>query len=234
MSVKKITGWLLLAFAVALLTSCIPNSLVERGIERELPKFIGPADSYSVDVSGLRVRSGEAERILAVGERVRPEGAPILDQLEIELRDVKYDRGQERLERVESAQATVRILPADLAAFLKNYRNIREATIALQPPNQATLSIQPEIGSLYAPTGITVAATGQLLGEGSLINFEVADVSAAGISLGSEAARRVSEVINPLADLSTLPVTLLVQDIRVDSEAVIVDVNAEPNSFQLP
>ncbi|MFE4106369.1 LmeA family phospholipid-binding protein [Almyronema epifaneia] len=234
MSVKKIVGWMLLAVAVALFSSCIPNGLVERGIERELPQYIGPAANYDVDIDGLKVRSGEADRIFAVGERVQPTGAPVIDRLELELQQVKYNRAEERLDSVGSAQATARILPADLADFLESYRNVREAAIALQPPNQATLSVRPEVGNLYAPAGITVAITGQLVGEGSLLSFNVSDVSAAGISLGSEAARRISQVINPLADLSTLPIALNIQNIRVESAAIFLEVTADPTSFQLP
>ncbi|WP_346289571.1 DUF2993 domain-containing protein [Sphaerothrix gracilis] len=234
MSVKKVVGWVMLVCAVALFTGCIPNGLVERGIERELPQYIGPADSYDVDIDGLKVRSGEAQRILTVGERVRPEGAPVIERLELELRNVKYNRGEERLESIESAQATARILPTDLAAFLETDGNIRAAAIALQPPNQATLNIQPEIGSLPIPAGIAVTLVGELVGEGSLISFNVSEVSAAGINLGREAARRISQSVNPLADLSSLPITLLIQDIRVENEAITLDVIADPASLQLP
>lgn len=222
------------ALTATVLAGCSPASYVERGIERELPKYIGPADSYDVDIEGLQLRSNQAERVFAVGERVRPEGSPVLDRLELELRGVQYNRDQGRLEQVESAGAVALIRPDDLAAFLANNRNVQDAAITLLPPDQATIRVRPNIGDFSAPPGVTVDITGQFASTGSQVNFDVSSVRAAGISLGGSVAERLSREINPLADLSGLPVTLQVKDVRVDDNAVRIEVIGDPSSFQVP
>ncbi|NEP18782.1 MAG: DUF2993 domain-containing protein [Leptolyngbya sp. SIO4C1] len=223
----------LLIFAAILLASCTPTGLVERRLESQLPKYLGPADAYDVDIDGLQVRSSAAERVLAVGERVRPEGAPVLDRLELELLGVRYDRDAGRLEQVESAQATVSVTASDLSTFLEMQRNVREASVELTPPDRATIRIRPTFGDFSAPPGVTVDAEGQFVSSGSQVLFEVSEVRAAGIGLGGGAARRVSREINPVVDLAGLPVTLQVKSVSVNSEAVSVEVTGDPTSFQL-
>ncbi|MBE9078246.1 DUF2993 domain-containing protein [Romeria aff. gracilis LEGE 07310] len=233
-TVSGIISGTALVLTATVLASCSPAGYVERGIERELPKYIGPADSYDVDIEGLQLRSNQADRVFAVGERVRPDGSPVLDRLELELRGVEFNRDQGRLERVESAGAVALVRPDDLAVFLANSRNVQDAEIALLPPNQATIRVRPSIGEFNAPPGVTVDIAGELVGSGSQLSFDVSSVRAAGINLGSGVAQRLSREINPLADLSGLPVTLTIKDVRVDDGAIRVEVTGDPSSFQLP
>lgn len=231
----KKTGkrWIMLALTVAVGTGCFPVGPIENRIESQLPKYLGPADSYDVDIEGLRIRANEADRIVAIGEGVRPEGAPVLQQLELDLRGVSYNRSQGRLESVESAQAAVRITEEALATFLETHRNVREASVDLQSPNAATVRIRPTFSGFSAPLGVTVDATGELVGAGSQVSFSVSEVRAAGIDLGDGAARQVSEEINPLINLADLPVVLTVKDIAVEDDTIRLEVTGDPTSFQL-
>ncbi len=55
-------GWITLAAAAVALTACSTEGRVEDRLEEALVARLGPAEEYDVDVSGLRARSGEAER----------------------------------------------------------------------------------------------------------------------------------------------------------------------------
>ncbi|MEL7523603.1 MAG: hypothetical protein AAGJ80_18615, partial [Cyanobacteria bacterium J06553_1] len=113
------------AISGSILLSCTPASLVEQGIERELPKYVGPADSYKVDIDGLKVNDGTASTVVALGERVHPKGAPVIEQLKLELEGVVYDRDNERLSKIDGARLTAVIKTPDLVTFLEAYRDVR-------------------------------------------------------------------------------------------------------------
>lgn len=225
---------LLPVLLLALGTGCVPSTgQIERGLERELPKLLGPADRYDVEIEGLRARSGEASRVSAVGERVRLADGPVVDRIDLELRGVRYDRGQDRLERVESARATARITPLDLADFLETHRNVREAAVTLEAPNRATIRLRPEVGGIALPRGVAAEVSGTLEPEGRRLRFEVTDVQAGGIGLGRAAATGLSELVNPLVDLSETPADLRITGVRVEDGVLRLDATGNPTGIRL-
>lgn len=216
-----------------LVASCTPTSLVEQGIERELPKYVGPAEKYDVKIEGLDVGAGSAEAVTAVGERVRPEGAPVIDRLALDLSGVVYDKEAEKLTQVDGARLTAVIKTPDLADFLETYRNVNEATVILRSPNEATLSIRPQLGDYAVPPGVTVDVTGDLMGEGTQLRFDVTRVSAAGIDVSAIASERLSNAINPLADLKNLPIEVDISSVVVAGETIGLEVVGDPKSFSM-
>ncbi|NJM98654.1 MAG: LmeA family phospholipid-binding protein [Phormidesmis sp. RL_2_1] len=225
--------WIATGMMAVSVVGCTPASLVAQGIERELPQYVGPADRYDVDIIGLKVNEGSAESVVAVGERVRPEGAPVIDQLALNLEGVVYDRATERLSQVGSARLTAVIKTYDLVDFLEAYRNVRSAEIMLRSPNYATIRVRPQLGDFSLPAGISVDVTGQIVGDGTRLNFEVSDVSAAGIDVSAIAAQRLSHLINPLADLQGLPVEVNITSVMVAGETIGLEVVGDPNSLKL-
>ena len=216
-----------------LVAGCTPTNLVEQGIERELPKYVGPAESYDVDIEGLSVSAGTAESVVAVGERVKPEGAPVIDRLELDLRGVVYNKSAEKLTQVDGALLTAVIKTPDLADFLESYRNVDEAEVVLRSPNEATLRIRPQIGNYSVPPGITVDVTGELVGEDTQLRCDVSEVSAAGIDVSAIASSRLSDAVNPLADLKNLPVRVEITSVVVAGETIGLEVVGDPQSFSM-
>ena len=230
---SRAATWVVLGLTSWVLAACTPASLIEQGIERELPKYVGPAESYDVDIKGLNVGSGSADVVTAVGERVRPEGAPVIDRLTLDLQGVVYDKSAERLSQVDNARLTAVIKTPDLADFLEAYRNVNEAEVVLQSPNEATLRVRPQLGDYSVPPGITVDVTGTLIGEGTQLRFEVSEVSAAGIDISAIAARRLSDAVNPLADLKNLPIQVDITSVIVAGETIGLEVVGDPSSFAM-
>lgn len=236
-SVRALAQWAALAVAGLSssfwLTSCSPSNLVAQGIERELPQYVGPADSYDVKIQGLKINAGSAESVVAVGERVRPEGAPVIERLALDLQNVVYDRKAERLSEIGGVHLTAVIRTDDLADFLETYRNVQEAEVMLKSPDEATIRVRPQLGSLAVPRGITVNVTGQLVAEGTQLRFNVSDVSAGGFDLSAIAANRLSDLINPLADLKNLPVKVEITSVIAAGETIGLEVVGDPSSFAL-
>jgi hypothetical protein len=214
---------------------CVPvTTQVERAIERELPRVIGPADRYEVRVEGIRARTAEAERVTVLGERVRPEGAPVLDRLDLELLGVRYDLRRERLERVDSTHARARLTPADLVAFMEEHRNVQQASLTLHQPDRATIRIRPALAGFDLPRGLSVDVHGQLTVEDDLVAFRVIEVRAVGTVLGERAARQLSDLINPLVDLSDIPMDLQVTSIHIAGGAIWIEATGDPTTFHAP
>jgi hypothetical protein len=232
MSALKVTRRFFLTLIGVGLVGCTPSGVAEQTIKRALPETIGPADHYEVQIEGLKARSGEADRVLIIGQRVRPQGTPTLDRLTIELRGVQYNRTARRLERLAGVEGTAQITAVDLADFLETQPNVQTATVSLRSPDQAILSIQPAFSliSLDLSVGLTVDATGRLMGERDRIYFVVSEVRAAGASLGDGAARLLSQAINPLVDLSGLPIDVEVTAISVENNTVQIEVTGDPTT----
>jgi len=192
---------------------------------------VGPAERYDVEIDGFDARLGSADSVIAVGERVRPDGDPVIERLSLDLTGVVYDKQAERLSQVENARLTAVVKTPDLSDFLETYRNVKEAEVMLKSPDRATLSIRPQIDQFALPSGITVDVSGQLVGDETQLRFEVDQVSAAGIDVSAIAARRLSDAINPLADLKNLPVEVEIVSVVAAGESIGMEVVGDPSSF---
>ena len=224
---------LLLALALAVLggVGCNPaTAFAEREVERALADAFGPADSYDVQIEGLNAGAGTARRVTVVGDRVRPEGAPVLDRVDAVLDGVRFDREAKTLERADAAAITVAIRPDDLAAFLVASGRIEEAEVTFEAPDRLVLRARPDLGAIPLPPGATVRVEGALRGEGARVVFDVERVEAAGIGLGGAAADLLEDQVNPLLDLSAsggLEVTRIDVEggaLRVRTEGPLTDV----------
>ncbi len=207
--------------AVIVLAACATERRVEEGLERALAELLGPANRYQVDVDGLSASTGQAELVRAEGVRVRPGLGPVVDRLELELRNVRYDRALERLVGAESIRATAWVRAADLEDFLEREERIRGASVVLSQPNQARVRFRPNLG--FVPLDVTAEVDGTIEGRGSELHFVVADARAAGFRVDAGVAEGLTRAINPIVDLSYLPLRLEVTSVRVEQQTVRVD-----------
>ncbi len=217
-----------LALAVA---GCNLSGRVEAEIVEALPSVLGPADRYDAAVDGLSVRAGTAETVRVVGERVARADAPVIDRLDVTLRGVAFDRSSRRLTRVDDARATARLLPADLAAALATQRGIAEADLSLASPDRVTVRVRGEIGGARLPVGAEVR--GRVVARDGRVHLDVDDVRAAGIGLGSALARRVSDEINPVVDLTDEDLALRVTGVRVAEGALVLEATGDLTGVRL-
>lgn len=207
-----------------LLAGCgkVAEQQVEQSMRRDLQRIIGPAQDYSVDIQGLNVSSGTASGATVIGQRVRLPDAPVLDRMEVRMNDVRYDIRRKELQRVASASAVARLRPADLAAFLDTHRNMEDAAVSLSAPNEVTLRLRPEMSGLSIPSSLKLSVTGRLVGDGPRVRFELIRVGAGGFSVGGAVADLLTDRINPIVDLSGMPIGVTINDIRAEDGALTV------------
>jgi hypothetical protein len=204
------------------LTGCanVGRGLAQDALRREMTRLLGPADHYDVQVEGLRAERGTASEILAVGRNVRPQNAPAIADLRAQFTNVRYDRLRGQVDEVASARIDVALVTTSIERFLEQNRNLRSVRLSLEAPQRVTLRAVPEIQGINLPPGVDVAVSGRLMGEGAQVRFEVDRVSAIGIDVSALVARRISDEINPLIDLSRMPVVVNVGDIRVEGDRI--------------
>ncbi|WP_412061842.1 DUF2993 domain-containing protein [Rubrivirga sp. IMCC45206] len=219
---------LLLALAAS---GCDVSGRVEAEIVSALPKALGPADHYDATVDGLQLSARTAERVTITGDRVAREDAPVVDRLDVTLWGVAFDQKTRVLTRVDSARATARLLPADLATYLGTQRGISRAAVTLAAPDRATVRVEGAIEGFRLPVGAEIR--GQLVAADGAVRLDVESVRAAGIGLGGSLARAVGDRINPVADLRDEDLALTVTDVRVERGAVVVEATGDLQGVRL-
>lgn len=220
-------------WAALLLTGCDLSGRVEAEIEAALPEVLGPAASYEATVEGLGLglRDGTAETVQVVGRRVARAEAPVVDRLDITMREVAYDRRARQLTRVADARGAARLLATDLSAFLGAQRGVADAALSLSAPDGASLRVRGEIRGMRIPVGAEVR--GRLAARDGRVVMAVESVRAAGIGLGGAVARAVEAQINPVVDLTDEALPLRVEAVRVEAGALVLEATGDPTGFRM-
>ena len=211
--------------AIVWLGGCVSmDSRIERIIGAELPRVVGPAARYEVNVQGTRVDGEIADlrQVRAVGDRVARDNTPVLDRIEVTLADVVVDRKEKRLLGLGAADARVRVLPSDIAAFLDAKQGFDNVSVTLQPPYEMTVEAQFAIAGFVLPRFARTKVRGRLVTTDGNLIMEIADLRIAGFPTGTIPAIVLEKLINPLVDLSTLPAPTRVTAVEVTQDAVLL------------
>jgi hypothetical protein len=146
----------------------------------------------------------------------------MLDRIDARMRDVRYDVARKSLQSVGSATAVVRLRPGDVADFLDKSRNMEDTALALSSPNEVTLSVRPQMSGLEIPAGLKLNVTGRLFGDGPRVRFEITRVGAGGLSVGGAVADALTRRINPIVDLSGMPIGIDITNVQTAPDAITV------------
>ena len=158
-------GTTLLSLALWL-TGCatVIDHRVEQLIAAELPRVIGAAARYDVDVAGAREtdESIGIQRMRIVGARVERPGAPVLERVDVTMIDLVLDRKEKRLQSLGTAEASAVLLPADIAAFLDTRPGLDNVQVTLFPPYEISIETQFAFGGFALPRPAGARIRGRL------------------------------------------------------------------------
>ncbi len=212
------------------------DSHVEQIIGAELPRVVGPAARYDVNVADART-SGEVadlKQVYVVGDRVARERSPVLDRIEVTMADVKIDRKEKRLLSLGAADANVRVLPSDIAMFLDAKPGLDNVVVTLQPPYEMTVEAQLAFAGFTLPRFARTKVRGRLVTSDGDLLMEIADLRIAGYPIGTIPAIVLEKLINPLVDLSALPTPSRVTSVQVTPDAVLLTASGSQTITPLP
>mgnify|MGYP003456418693 FL=1 len=207
------------------LTGCATvDNRVEQLIAAELPRVIGAAARYDVNVAGAR-ESGEIidiRRVRIVGARVERAGAPVLERVDVTMIDLVVDRKEKRLQSLGTADASALLLPADIAAFLDTRPGLDNVQVILFPPYEISIETQFALGGFALPRFTRARIRGRLLVSDGRLIMEIIDLRVAGFPVGTIPIIVAEKLMNPLVDLSAMPANARVTSVQVMPDAVVL------------
>jgi hypothetical protein len=198
-----------------------PFRAVERSIQAELPRLIGPADRYQVTVSrsGGNLIAGRIPWIDIRGSNVRAIEGLNLDELEVRLEGVRFDRGDRSVREIEQSRFAARIGAPSVTQYVRRRSpNLRDVQVRF-----AQGAVQVRVSPALLGLGVPVEVNGRpKLRGASAIDFDVSRVAVLRLGLPEFAVSRIEERINPLVDLAGLPFPLQLRDVRIEGDRVVV------------
>lgn len=216
----------IVAFTVAgalCLASCATTleKRAETLIAQALPSTLGAAARYDVEVEGAQGFGSSFARVHAVGMRVERPGAPVIERLEADLRNVVLDREARRLTSIGSARVQAQILAQDLAAWLLGSGWIENARVSLEAPAGIVVTGMPRVAGFSAPDA-ALEFRGRVQARGSELRLAVDSVRVAGFAAPVFARVLLEEAVNPLFDTSAYAVPSTIDSVRVEGGALVV------------
>ena len=119
----------------------------------EMPRLVGTARSYEVNGSREQVSDETADlaTIRAVSTRIQRPKAPVIDRMEVNMRNGVIDRNDKQLKKLAAVKAQARVLAADIATFLEAKPGLDNVQVDLHPPGEITVTAQPVIAGYTLP-----------------------------------------------------------------------------------
>lgn len=209
-----------------------PFRSIERSIQARLPRLIGPADRYQVTVSrsGAGLIAGRIPWIEIQGRNVRAIEGLTLDELEVRLEDVRFNRADRSVREIGQATFQARISAASATRFVRqrspSLRDVevcfvRDTVRVRASPRLLRIGVPMEVDGrpvLHSPTSI---------------NFDASRVTVLRLGLPEFAVVRLEARINPLIDLSAMPLPVHLSGARVEGDRAVVVGTATLNPAQL-
>ncbi len=208
------------------LASCatVVDTRVEQLVAAELPRLIGAAACYDVNVDGAR-EAGEIldiRRVRIAGERVERAGSPVLQRIDVTMTDLVVDRREKRLRSLGTADASALLLPADIAAFLDTRPSLEKVQVALFPPSEISIETQFAIAGFALPRSTGARIRGRLIASDGRLIMEIIDLRVAGFPVTTIPSIVAEKLMNPLVDLSGLPAPARVTSVQNMPDAVLL------------
>lgn len=214
-SVWLSVGWLLLGCTGE-------QGLAERQIVAYAPSLIGPADSYRAHVSGIARNRIDQVRVIGHGARLSP--SLRIDELQLDLRDVRYKRGPFHVLGVGNTTFVARLSDRAINDLLRVQEReargiVRDIRVMFQPNQVAVTAVANLLNQ-----SITVSSVGQLqvLGDTS-IGFVPQAISAGGVLVAADVQQAIAAGINPVIALSGLRFTPVIQRLRLGNGTLTVE-----------
>jgi hypothetical protein len=198
-----------------------PFRAVERGIQAELPRLIGPAERYQVAVSRSsgKLVAGRIPWIDIQGWNVKAIEGLNLDELLVRLEGVHFDRSDRRLEEVELSRFEARLGAASLTRYIQQRSPVLRDVQVRFIEGRARVRATPALLGL----GVPVEVMGRpVLRGGTALHFDADRVAVLRVGLPEFVAQRLEASINPLVDLAAMPFPVQLSAVTIQGDRAII------------
>ena len=201
---------------------------VERTLERTLtdalPRYIGDADKWTARVGGRpdALYRGRLRTVHIEGANVRLLPNLPIHRLVLDVDDVSVNRKTNTLEHIGAARFSARFTEAALQKYIVSRRaDLRDFALTLNADGTATVTVRPEVAG-FATVPVSLRGAVRLNEAGTQLLFSPSDaavdvgVGTIGSGLPAFVAAPIAERVNPVADLSAAPVSLVAETVRIE------------------
>jgi hypothetical protein len=194
---------------------------VERRLRNRLATLIGPAQRYTVSISGTDDADlvlGRIRRLEVAGQNVRIGGKFLLQRFELRLEHLRYGGARTDLISVRESDLLVEFTEASLNEYLTAHHS-RSGVQARFESESVTLSSSIRFFGVPTP----IQAMGRLEIEGAKrIVLRAERVEAPNARLAGPSKLLVERQLNPLVDMQELGVPVRLTDLQVLDGRIII------------
>jgi hypothetical protein len=183
--------------------------------------MIGPADRYEVTVSrsGGSLIAGQIPWIEIHGRNVRAIEGLNLDELQVRLEGVRFNRSDRRVTEIAQSRFTAGISAASATRFVRRRSPALGDVEVSFAPGVVRVRASPAVLGIGVP--VELEGRPVLRGE-TAIAFDASRVAVLRLGLPEFAVRRLEERINPLVDLAALSFPLHLSEARIERDRAVV------------
>jgi hypothetical protein len=209
------------------------KSKFESGIRNALPKYLGPAKSYTVQIEGSEgaMLNGSMRHLHIDGEDVQLDPKLTVSQLIIDLDQVRYNTHTRKLKSIKTTEFSA-VMQEDalnhyVAESTHNQYNIH---VKLLPD---AIGVDFAWSILGKESVITVVGKPEIE-DGTKVNFVADSASVASMAVPRVILDRILEKVNPIIDTSRLKLPMKLNNIKIDEGTLAISGNAEFNPGAIP
>lgn len=209
---------LLVLTGICLSPGALLRSKIAQSVAAKMPQLIGPADSYSADVSGglFSILRGRIDKIKVRGNGVKLSNGVKLDRLDINLSGVHFKPDQ-TVTNVENTDFAGTVTEHDLNDFLAKSRpDVPHAKVVLEA-DKLSLSASPRILAIRTP--VSMEGTLQI-GNETKLNLVLKRLRARGIPVPGFVRGRIMHDINPVFDTTQMGVPAKLSTVAISDGAI--------------
>lgn len=220
-------GYIALGLLVSsLVAGCVgtsPQTTVAHKIADALPRWIGPAKHYNVQVEGdtFALARGRVRRVQIDGSNVQLSSNVSMDRINIDAHDVSFDRKARIIHRIADVSFIGQVDQGDIDRYLTKARpDLRDVTVRLRADD-----VQVSTPVTVRGYTTTVSVSGTLKPNADAANKLDFVANGGSIGIVPVPARLVNvaiDEINPLLDLSRLRFPITVKDVDIHNGTAAV------------
>jgi hypothetical protein len=224
--------WKLLLIPVSLsvvVAGCSGNYIrakVADAIRDALPKNLGPAKEYRVEVQGPSnsMLGGKIAHVHIEGTGVQLDPRMTVDQMTVDIDDVQYDLRKHELKKVSNAILHAKLSEASINKYLHESRVTKKDVRVRLQAGHAVLDTEASVAGIAVP----ISVTGRVeIVDGVKISFAADSSSVAFTPIPAAIANRLLETVNPIYDLSKLSFPVVLDKVDIEDGYMAVSGRAQ-------
>jgi LmeA-like phospholipid-binding len=198
-----------------------PYSATERAIRKTLPEYIGPAAEYKVRISrsDTNLLGGKIGWVEIQGRGVRAAETLTVDELEVRLDQVRFNRGDRSIRSVGASAITARISAASATRYVTQRGPQYAGTRFEFLGDEAVVHATPALLGIRVP--VKVSGRPLLHGE-QQIDFDTSHLSVSILPLPSPVLSLLERRINPILDLTALHLPLHLTGVHIEPGFAVI------------